>query len=118
MIATTLAYNFAGISGYVFRDVAPGRHRIQVTAKLLSDQSIKQVVKLGPFRLVPPPPTQPPPPSPPHVTANGRLVNICDLQINFSANVSATFQCRINGGSWEACKFSMCILPIKLYTLI
>ena len=72
-----------------------------MTARLDANPRTKQVLRLGPFTVIPPPPTQPPPP---RVTANGQIVNICDLQLSFSANVSATFRCRINGGMWEACK--------------
>ncbi|XP_065917223.1 uncharacterized protein [Dysidea avara] len=91
------------VSGHVFEDVDVGRHKIQVTARLDSNRRTKQVLKLGPFMVKSPPPTHPPPPPPPRVTANGQIVNVCDLQLSFSANVSATFRCRINGGPWVTC---------------
>ena len=110
-----LGVQFSGVSGHVFEDVDVGRHKIQVTARLDSNRRTKQVLKLGPFMVKSPPPTHPPPPPPPRVTANGQIVNVCDLQLSFSANVSATFRCRINGGPWVTCKLIINFKPTELH---
>ena len=49
-------------------------------------------------------------PPPPHVTAATEVFNNCSAGLTFSANVTATFRCRVNGGPWIVCEFSCTVL--------
>ena len=89
-----------GTSGYTYRDVSEGKHRIQVIARLNSDPQTKKKLKLQPFTIQPQPTSAPPP----HVTAAAQVFNNCSARLTISANVTATFRCRINGGPWTACE--------------
>jgi len=95
-----------GVSGHIYRDVSVGKHRIQVTAQLLSNSQTKKVLKLPHFTIDQPPTIPPTRPPPPHVTAAARIFNNCSARLSFDVNVTATFRCRVNGGPWIDCKIS------------
>ena len=92
-----------GVSGYVFRNVSVGKHRIKLIARLLSDPKTKKVLKLKHFTIQGPTTT----PSPPQVTTSTNVINGCSVRLSFSADVDATFRCRVNGGSWKTCELAM-----------
>lgn len=96
----------AGVSGHIYRNVSAGRHRIQLTARLRSDQSIKKTLKLERFTIQPPATTSPPPPPPPRVTPSAEVFDSCNVRLRFSADAAATFRCRANEGPWKTCELN------------
>ena len=108
----------AGVSGYIFRAVSVGKHGMKLIARLDSDQKTKRVLKLKRFIIQEPTTTSPPPPPPPQVTASTNIFNGCSVKLNFSADVAATFRCRVNGGSWKTCKLvithSVCMSSVYI----
>ena len=95
-----------GVSGYIFKALSVGKHRIQLIARLVSDRKIKEVLKLKPFTIQEPTTTSPPPPLPPKFTASANVFNECSVKLNLSSDVAATFRCRVNGGQWKTCELS------------
>ena len=95
-----------GVSGYIFRAVSVGKHRIKLIARLDSDQKVKKMLKLKRFTIQEPTTTSPPPPPPPQVTMSTNIFNVCSVKLNFSTDVAATFRCRVNGGPWKTCELS------------
>ena len=95
-----------GTSGYTFRNVSVGKHRIQVIGRPHINPLTKKVLKLQSFTIKPPKTTIPPSP-PPHVTATAQVFNNCSARLMFSADVTATFRCRVNKGPWKPCKYQI-----------
>ena len=94
------------VSGYIFTAISVGKHNIQLIARLVSDRKIKKVLKLECFTIQESSTTSPPPPSPPLVTASVNIINECGVRLDLSADVAATFRCRVNGGPWKMCELS------------
>lgn len=105
------------MSGHMFQDVRAGTHTIQIMCRTTTRPRMRETLMLGPIMVTAPPPTRPPPPPPPNVVTSGEVINTCDVRLTFSADMTVTYRCRVNGGPWEACEllvFNLTELSIML----